>query len=826
MIDRLVHGLAMGSGLTAEEILDVLWISAIYSSAQASEQGTARSEAEASMSQDSSEPGTGDSPFTSSPAPAPPGQDRDGVPLRLSGSRPGDGRGAGEPVPATEVGFGSPRPIRNALAMPKALRRLRQVRAPSRYLTVDIDATVEATAEAGGRLLPRFTRSLERALDLVLVVDGSVSMSIWDDTFEEFERLLVQTGAFRSVSRLKLLVQDRTVVLADPSGRSHPPRRLIDPSGRRLILVATDASTESWYTRAPWDTIASWCEAMPVALIQVLPKGYWAGTALGEPYVTTQALRPASPNCEYARRLAWWAQDPGGLPLPVVTLAPEALETWALAAVSGTAWATGITATPPDPEYAPSVAFAEAEAEAVVNDFLSKASPGAERLARVLASAPALSIPLISVLQESLAPETGVLELAEILSGSLLENTSSSAGQQLFRFRPGTREILQRGVTTFEEWDAYAVVSKYLHEHHRLGGPLRVLFPDAEGSSTLDPADDPFSELHETLVIRLGLRTALGQQPSPEPLTEPEPEAALERADQAMVTGAYSAVEATLQGQAEATSELSPLLAFHLERCDYWGVRAESLARREFTEDDLKWLDDLVTGRGRQRVLGKNRPRERAEANLSAARIMQDLGRTDDDFRSRLRDFAAAMGDACVVDAKGNADVIRAYYSEAVSVKGDWSDTVGIKLRQLVMSFVVNDVRLLEIQKLPDLESALATVMKAKHLTQQAPHHAPRPADTRGDHQPAYPADLERPDHPADLPEGARQPPQAADTTRRPAELHRGMARCGRTGPQPPEDLPPDHHAVGIQPCPPRARPAQRPAQAHLPGGKRPRVSN
>lgn len=193
--------------------------------------------------------------------------------------------------------------------------------------------------------------------------------------------------------------------------------------------------------------------------------------------------------------------------------------------------------------------------------------------------------------------------------------------------------------------------------------------------------------------------------------------AILEQVTQAMVTGAFSAVEATLQGQAGATSELSPLLAFHLEHCQYWGVPAERRASREFTEEDLKWVDDLVTGRTRHRVLGANRPRERAEANLTAARIMQDLGMTDDDFRHRLRDFAAAMGDACVVDAKGNPDVIRAYYSEAVSVQGDWSDTVGIKLRQLVMSFVVDGVRLLDVSNLPDLESALGAVMKAKHLS-------------------------------------------------------------------------------------------------------------
>ncbi len=196
-------------------------------------------------------------------------------------------------------------------------------------------------------------------------------------------------------------------------------------------------------------------------------------------------------------------------------------------------------------------------------------------------------------------------------------------------------------------------------------------------------------------------------------------QAILDQLNQAMVTGVYSTIEATLQVQAEAASELSPLLRFHLERCQYWGVRAESLARREFTGDDIEWLDNLVSGR-RRRVLGKDRPRERAEANLSAARIMQDLGITDDGFRRRLRYFAAAMGDACVLDARGHADVIRTYYSEAVGVRGEWDDTTLILLKQLVMSFVQSDVRLLDVPGLPTtLEATLVRVMNEKHLTEK-----------------------------------------------------------------------------------------------------------
>ncbi len=204
-----------------------------------------------------------------------------------------------------------------------------------------------------------------------------------------------------------------------------------------------------------------------------------------------------------------------------MTLAPDALETWAQAAVSGTAWTLGVTATPPDPEYAPS-AVADEDADVLVNDFLGRASPGAERLARILATASTLSMPLIAVLQESLAPETGVLEVAEVLSSGLLEEEGRS-GSARFRFRDDTRQLLRRGVTAFEEWDAYAAVSRYLESRHQLGGPLSALFPDPDGTATLDLADEPFAALHEALASRLGLRTSPAVQPTNAPAATVQP---------------------------------------------------------------------------------------------------------------------------------------------------------------------------------------------------------------------------------------------------------------------------------------------------------------
>jgi len=528
VIEGLIRGLATGTDLTPEEILDVLWLSAIRAGPALAPASQPPPDPAAPADHDEPERAAAPPPPGHSSAPPPSGQVEpppiaaeeeitSEIPLRLPATEPAEAPGDDEePAPvqlttASEVGFGAPRPIRDAAALPRALRRLRHVRRPAPHVTVDVDATVEATADAGGTLVPVYTRPLERALDLALVVDDAPAMRVWDDTFDEFARLMAQTGAFRSVERWRLITDEETVSLADASGKVQPADRLIDPSGQRVVFVATSASTDAWYTPGPWVAVAAWCAAMPTALLQVLPRQYWAGTALGEPYVTARADRPAAPNGEYVRRQAWWADDPGGMPLPVVTLSPGALETWAQAVVTGNAWTPGITATPPDPEHAPSAA--DLDTGELVNDFLSRASPGAERLARLLSTATRLSLPLIAILQESLAPETGVLELAEVLSSGLL-SVDGAGGLARFRFRDDARQLLRRGVTTFEEWDAYAAVSRYLESRHQLGGPLGALLPDPDGTAVLDPADEPFAALHESLATRLGLRTAPGDQHS------------------------------------------------------------------------------------------------------------------------------------------------------------------------------------------------------------------------------------------------------------------------------------------------------------------------
>ncbi|MFI1927686.1 SAV_2336 N-terminal domain-related protein [Streptomyces sp. NPDC020377] len=492
MIERLAAALATTAGLSAEEVLDVL----LLCGRRPLPEEAVRPDAAASSA---APPATSEPARTSTPPDAPPPVPEPVAPRAPELRLPPE-RADADLRPAAEAGFEAPAAISDQSALPRALRRFRRVRTRGHRLSIDIEATADATAEARGRLVLVHTQEAEHALDVVLVADDGPGMRIWDDTLDAFARLLTQSGAFRTVTRCRLAHTPKGPRLRDGRGMLHPPRYIVDPSGHRVVLVATDATAEAWYHPPMWAALATWCRAMPTAILHMLPDRYWARTAIGDPYLAARARRPGGPNQHYEQRLAWWAEAPRGVPLPVVTLAAESLWNWAEAAVDGVAWSDAISVDPPELAYAPSRADTS-DPQALLNAFRALASDGAEHLAHAFAMAPVLSLPLMRILQEALVPTAGTPELAEVLASGLFRPAGHPAGDRL-QFHEGVRELLAQGTTSFDEWSAYDAVTRYLGERGCSPGPLRALVADPAGHAFLDPDDRPFAEMHTHLAER------------------------------------------------------------------------------------------------------------------------------------------------------------------------------------------------------------------------------------------------------------------------------------------------------------------------------------
>lgn len=494
MIDDIARSLAAAvPDCTAEEIADILWLARLLPAGL----------------------GVAEGPDSGGTMPSPPGTGVAGGSGMLKDGRAAvvmphgrDPVSAGRTVAATPVGLRAPASVSRPLPTARALSLFKRISGPG-VPEIDIDATVEATADT--RRLTIVTKpGRERGLDVALIADTSPAMSACSNLLTEFEMLLVQAGAFRSVSRWTL-VPGTEVTIRDHARVEHPPGRLIDPSGRRLVLLVTDATADHWYHPAIWHTLRRWAEVMPTAVVHILPERYRAQGPLGSDAITMRSRRPGDPNRAAAVEVAWWDMypDPGDrVPVPVIGLHPSALATWAQAVVAGTDWVDAVWASRPQGRTTAREANLNLSAQDRVRAFQSKASRGAQALARILAGAPILSLPLIGVLQARLLPHTGASELAEVLVSGLLEQASASAEeneQAQFRFRPSAGELLRRGITATQEWDTFEAISEYLEQHAGTGNAIHALLASPGGLSSVDAELEPFAALGQSVAARLGL---------------------------------------------------------------------------------------------------------------------------------------------------------------------------------------------------------------------------------------------------------------------------------------------------------------------------------
>lgn len=331
-----------------------------------------------------------------------------------------------------------------ASALPRSLQIARSIRplmmrVPSRIRrSLDEVATAEGSAERG-TVVAVLRPSPERLLDLALIVDRGGSMSIFAESLTELTRLLERQGAFRNVRSWDVVDRDgqplliRATSAKTQSARS--PNELIDPSGRRLIAIVSDCVSEAWVDGRMASLARRWAERGPVVVFQLLPRTMWNRTGLrAAPAMSLRAAVPAAAN-RSLRRTPWreGARLPKGVgvPVPVVALDPSSLQSWArvVAAVGGATTSGVLLRENPRRDLLPEPepAMGTLPAEVRVNEFNAVSSPGARRLARLLAVTPyPLTLPVMRIVQQVMMPESDLNEAAEVYLGGLLHVVSPS----------------------------------------------------------------------------------------------------------------------------------------------------------------------------------------------------------------------------------------------------------------------------------------------------------------------------------------------------------------------------------------------------------------
>ncbi|MGW5279085.1 SAV_2336 N-terminal domain-related protein [Streptomyces collinus] len=435
------------------------------------------------------------------------------------------------------------------LGLEKALRALGRYRVASARSgdeRIDEEATADRAA-ASGILLPVTRPGRRRRCDVQLLMDTGPAMAVWGRLVEELRQACQQSGAFASVRVHHLYADDSGVPLIGTTAgpgrhtRLRPADELHDPTGRRITFVISDCVGPLWQNGSAQRLLHHWPRTAPLAVVQPLPPRLWGRTAL--PAEPGLLVRPA----EVGGRLGfrpddepWEEPAPGARPVPVLQPTPEAFEAFArllggAGPTSERAWAALTDpATPPPAALAPAAPAARSDHD-LLRAFRAGASPGALRLAVYLAAAP-LTLPVMQLVQRAMLPDTGPMELAEVLLGGLLRQLPGTEDHPCFAYPGRVQDLL---LSSLDQDTAGLVLkhcSAYVERHFGRGtrnfaalaaarladhDPGAGAGPLPEGSGSPGDGGSVEAELFASIPARV-LRFYLPDLVTPDPLTEAE----------------------------------------------------------------------------------------------------------------------------------------------------------------------------------------------------------------------------------------------------------------------------------------------------------------
>ncbi|MGW5767139.1 SAV_2336 N-terminal domain-related protein [Streptomyces tendae] len=508
---------ALGASVPADTdpqlLADAMWLAAARAAADdTGEPGAAASSTPPIPTAAESAPAQASEP--SAPAPA------DTADADVSALRPG----GTTRVRGVPLSLGRAAPLPGALAVGRALQPLRRTWRRGTGMRLDVDATVEHYAR-GGPLVPLFAPRPERWFEVVVIVDTSLSMSVWGETTHALVRLLGSLGAFRTVHTWQLDWQDAQPHVRDHCERAIPADRVplhgSGAHGRRLIVIVSDCAARGWHHPRPWQLLSAWGRQAPVALVNPMPQRLWRRSALDLPAVRATAPQAGTRNSALNYRLPLrWHPRPGHREnlgpwqaLPVTSLTPHSLGAWTRTLMHADPHgcdAVLIPATGRLPHTIPpgtaSPALKPTDNPAVLADaFLHTASAAAVRLAVLCSHLPELTLPLLHVLRDQAVPEAQLTDLAELLTSGLLTVTPTPGHDPVLVLRPAARDRLRTHLTTHDAWQALRAFSRHLAAHSHAPHGIAAVLHSPHATAELPAQLQPFAHAATATLRLLGI---------------------------------------------------------------------------------------------------------------------------------------------------------------------------------------------------------------------------------------------------------------------------------------------------------------------------------
>ena len=505
-----------GVDLAPEEFCDALWLAACgFLPGETRSSPSAPPEMQSPYSPPLQQPPSINEPIKS---PDQIDQQKPGQPVHaLSDSGDRKMRGQLLSVPA-------PPAIARGFEFDRALRPLRQRRQVARSQEVDEEATVAAIAESGiWQIVTRPARS--RWLEIVLVVERSPTMRIWQETALDFRKLLWRACAPYSLRTFYLDWSPQKLLLHSSGGCPVSSDAPCHGSGNRLILVLSDAMSVGWLTADIPELLSHWATRQTTTLVQMLPASMWQRTALRHVSLIA-ADQPRSAIANSTTDDTWPR-------VTVTTLEPDHLRRYArmlngaggdgIAAYRGSRSQFGVVDAPAverRPPFNPQALSAD-EIEKIFQRFERSKSPEARNLARHLASAP-LILPVMRLVQRVLVPDAAPAQLAEIFLSGILYRRQPATDHEVppnqveYEFIPGVRDRLLDLGGLDCSFETIGLLSRYFEERFGKGGAFTALLADPSDTArewsiaASGAGNDPFARIAGLMRDRYG--RALGFQ--------------------------------------------------------------------------------------------------------------------------------------------------------------------------------------------------------------------------------------------------------------------------------------------------------------------------
>ncbi|MEU6312157.1 SAV_2336 N-terminal domain-related protein [Streptomyces sp. NPDC047014] len=407
--------------------------------------------------------------------------------------------GTGTAVRGVAVSLGRGSALPDALAVGRAVQPFHRPWRRGARERLDIEATVEHYAR-GGPLVPLFGPAPEPWFEVVVLVDSSLSMSVWEETTRAVTRLLTRLGGFRAVHTWRLSWAADRPRVQDHQGREVPGARVphygSGAGTRRLILVVSDCAARGWHEPEPWLLLRDWGRRGPVALLDPLPSRLWRRSALDHPAVRVTSARTGGPNSTLRfalpPRLKARAEREEGLapwvPLPVVACTARSLGAWAGTLMRGDPAGCDAVLLPESGRLRTNTPARRSDPGRLAEAFVHTAPAPAVRLAVLCSGLPELPLALLHVLREEAVPEAEHADVAELLTSGLFTVRREPEGDPVLVLHAAARAYLRDHLTTHDVWQTRAALGRHAAAHPHAPRGIAAVLHDAWAPSEV-PAD-------------------------------------------------------------------------------------------------------------------------------------------------------------------------------------------------------------------------------------------------------------------------------------------------------------------------------------------------